>query len=87
MTSNEYLQNILIRYEARDLWKYMPEISWLHKILKERANWCFNEIIQSGSRAKGTAIKLASDVDYFLSLSSWCNENNWWLQGIYDGLY
>jgi len=44
-------------------------------------------ILDSGSRAKGTAISLASDVDYLVSLTSNCNEGNGGLQAIYNSLH
>lgn len=44
------------------------------------------ELIGSGSRAKGTAISLASDVDWLISLTSDCNENNGGLRGIFESL-
>jgi hypothetical protein len=43
--------------------------------------------MDSGSRAKGTAISLASDVDFLVSLTSGCNENSGGLKGIYSSLY
>jgi hypothetical protein len=44
-------------------------------------------ILDSGSRAKGTAISIASDVDFLISLTSGCNENSDGLKSIYDSLY
>jgi hypothetical protein len=55
--------------------------------LKKWAGSCYVNILDSGSRVKGTAISLASDVDYLISLSSSCNENEGGLKGIYDSLY
>ena len=76
--SNEivmYLQQILQKYQARDLTNYSVPISQLKATLQAWASSCFIEIVNSGSRAKGTAISLASDVDYLVSLTSNCNEN------------
>lgn len=87
MSSNQYLQSILQKYKCRDLNNYIFSIAELKTLLKEWASSCFIETKNSGSRAKWTAISRASDVDYFVSLSSWCNENNGWLSGIYDSLY
>jgi hypothetical protein len=56
-------------------------------MLQTWAGSCFIEIINSGSRAKGTAISLASDVDYLVSLTSNCNESSGGLKSIYDALY
>jgi len=76
--SNEivmYLQQILQKYQARDLTSHSSAISQLKTTLQTWASGCFIEIKGSGSRAKGTAISLASDVDYLVSLTSNCNEN------------
>ncbi len=80
-----YLHQILHKYRARD-----PDIYTIHelqRIIQEWASSCFVEITPSGSRAKGTAISLASDVDYLISLKSDCNENKGGLRSIYDSLY
>jgi len=87
MTSNEYLLQILTKYQAKDLFWYSQDINNLHQIIKSWAGDCLIDIKVSGSRAKGTAIHLASDVDYLISLSSNCNENNGSLKGIYDSLH
>ena len=75
------------RYKARDLSLYSNQISKLQTILSNWAGTCFVGILVSGSRAKGTAIHLASDVDYLVSLSNDCNDNNGGLKSIYDSLY
>ena len=82
-----YLNGILQKYNPRDLRIYSASILRLKTILVEWASSCFVEILDSGSSAKGTAISLASDVDYFVSLSSNCNDNNGGLKGIYDSLF
>lgn len=87
MTGNQYLLWILENYKARDLSLYSPEISRLQAILRSWASSCLIEILNSGSRAKNTAIHLASDVDYLVSLVSSCNENAGWLKSIYDSLF
>lgn len=87
MTSNEYLIQILNKYQAKNLYSYSSQISTLKSILQTWANSCFLEVLESGSRAKGTAIHLASDVDYLVSLTSSCNENKGGLKSIYDSLY
>ncbi len=85
--SNMYLIQILQKYQARDLTNYSFSISQLKSVLKTWASSCYVDILDSGSRAKGTAISLASDVDYLVSLSCRCNENNGGLKGIYESLY
>lgn len=87
MTNNEYLNWILNKYQAKDLNLYAGKIFDLNNLLRDRAGTCFSSILNSGSRAKWTAIHLASDVDYMISLKSGCNENNGWLKSIYDWLY
>lgn len=87
MSSNEYLTQILNKYSARDLALYSSDISNLKSLLKSWASSCYLDILDSGSRAKGTAISLSSDVDYLVSLSSCCNENSGGLASIYNSLY
>lgn len=87
MTSNNYLIQILNKYQAKNLSAYSSQISSLKTILQNWASSCFVETLIFGSRAKGTAIHLASDVDYLVSLTSSCNENNGGLKSIYDSLY
>ena len=84
MTNNDYLMQILQKYKAKSLYFYSPEISDLKTILKNWAHTCFLTILESGSCAKGTAIHLASDVDYLISLKNSCNGG---LKGIYNSLY
>ena len=82
-----YLQQVLLKYQARDLSPYSTSISQLKNTLQVWANTCYAEILNSGSRAKGTAISIASDVDYLVSLKSDCNENNGGIESIYESLY
>lgn len=82
-----YLQKILDKYQARDIANYSSGITQLKSILQTWAGSCFVDIKHSGSRAKGTAISLASDVDLMISLSSGCNENSGGLKSIYNSLY
>jgi hypothetical protein len=87
MTATMYLENILNKYAARSLDSYLLNINSLKTDLKNWASTCYIATINSGSRAKGTAISLASDVDYLISLTSNCNANNGGLKSIYDSLY
>jgi hypothetical protein len=82
-----YLQTILDKYAPRSLESYNSNISTLKSSLESWASSCYISIINSGSRAKGTAISLASDVDYLISLSSSCNSNSGGLKSIYDSLH
>lgn len=85
--SDMYLFQVLQKYNPRDLIGYSYQISQLKATLHTWADSCYVDIIDSGSRAKGTAISISSDVDFLLSLTSGCNENNGGLQGIYNSLH
>ena len=87
MTVNDYLEWIIARYQAQDLSGHASKLNELKKKLESWASGCFINIHQSGSRAKNTAISIASDVDYLVSLSAQCNEGNGGLKACYDGLY
>ena len=82
-----YLYQILQKYNARDLTAYSALLSQLKSTLQTWASSCYVGILDSGSRVKGTAISLASDVDYLVSLTSGCNDNNGGLKGCYDSLF
>ena len=82
-----YLYRILQKYIARDLTAHSAAFSKLQNELRVWASSCYVNILDSGSRAKGTAISLASDVDYLVSLKSNCNENSGGLNSIYDSLF
>ncbi len=85
MTTNEYLSNILLKYQSKSI--DIVKQTELVTILKWRANTCLIDICLSWSVAKGTAISLSSDLDYFISLSHNCNEDNWGLNSIFNSLY
>ena len=87
MTATMYLENILNKYAPRSLDGYSLNIISLKTDLQNWASSCFIATNNSGSRAKGTAISLASDVDYLVSLTSNCNANNGGLKSIYDSLH
>ena len=82
-----YLLQKLEKYKAQDLSPYASSISQLTNDLKTWASSCYINILESGSRAKGTAISIASDVDYLISLTSDCGANNKGLKGVYDSLH
>ncbi len=87
MDSNMYLQSILDKYAPRKLDSYERNILLLKEGLQKWASTCFISILNSGSRAKGTAISIVSDVDYLVSLTSDCNANRGGGKSIYDGLH
>jgi len=82
-----YLLQILQKYQARDLTGSARLILQLKSTLTSWAGSCYLDILDSGSRAKGTAIDLASDVDFLVSLSNGCNANKGGLEFTYDLLY
>lgn len=87
MTANEYLYSILNKYQPNSFEIYSSELDLLYDRIKKRAFECFIDVLFSWSCAKGTAIRLSSDVDFLVSLVHNCDENNWWLKGIYTSLY
>jgi hypothetical protein len=100
MEINMYLQSILNKYAPRSLdthklsilllkadlqtWASSCYISILKADLQTWASSCYISILNSGSRAKGTAISMASDVDYLISLTSNCNAKSGGLKSIYN---
>lgn len=82
-----YLLQILQKYQARDLSQQSQSIIRLKSTLQTWAGSCYLDTLDSGSRAKGTAISLASDVDYLVSLSNGCNQNNGGLEYTFNQLY
>lgn len=82
-----YLYQILQKYEARDLNSHKTPIIQLRDMLRAWASSCYVNILISGSRSKGTAISLASDVDLLVSLTANCNDSKGGLKGCYDSLF
>jgi hypothetical protein len=82
-----YLIQILQKYQARDLINHSVALSQLKTNLQTWASSCFVEIKNSGSRAKGTAISLASDMDYLVSLTNGCNQSHGGLEYTFNELY
>ena len=87
MSGSDYLQNILIRKaccsETERLNQYNLVKGRLMPIINQWSNGYLEEVFQSGSSAKGTAIKGKSDVDVFISIKSSCDVT---LQKIYETL-
>ena len=80
-----YLLQILQKYQARTISSRVE--AELRSYIYNWCKKCSPEIFLSGSRAKRTAISLASDYDYFISLSSGCHINNKGIEAISDALY
>ncbi len=73
MSSDEYIINIINNHklsETIDSYTQAFIIQPLENLISEWANDYLDKIKLSGSRAKGTAIDLSSDLDLFISLSS-----------------
>lgn len=86
MTEDEYILAVINKY------KIYGDLDNATKILlkplldsiQQWANSYLIDIYVSGSRAKGTAINISSDIDLFISLNPQTPET---LKQIYDGLY
>jgi len=86
MTSNEYVKNVINKYKLPDIDLY-TQIYIINPLVNSIREWggdYINEIKISGSRAKGTAITLASDLDLFISIKNDCNNT---LKEIFYSLY
>ncbi len=85
--SDTYLNKIINKYhlpgEIDALTKYYV-VGTIENELESWAGYDLNKIFLSGSRSKGTAIKISSDLDLFISLNSNCTVT---LGGIYNSLY
>ena len=87
MTSNEYVMNVVRNHALPaqfDTNTVYYVVNPLKRVIAEWAGSCLCETKLSGSRAKGTAIDLSTDLDLFISLTS--NTTNS-LKEIYDSLY
>ena len=87
MSPDEYVRNIISKYKVPSEVDYLTQnfvVNPLTKIIKNWAGDCLNEIQISGSRAKGTALNMTSDLDLFISLKS-ATDNT--LKEIYDSLF
>lgn len=87
MTSDEYVRRIIAKYKVPNEVDALTQcfvVNPLINMIKEWAGDCLNDIQISGSRAKGTAINISSDLDLFVSLKSSTNNT---LKEIYDSLF
>lgn len=87
MTPNQYIENVVKKHklpDSIDNYTDSTVVTPLKKIIRNWAGTCLCDIKLSGSRAKGTAIDIATDLDLFISLSSATNNT---LKEIYDSLY
>lgn len=73
MTADKYVSSIIRKYNVTgeiDAFTKSTVVDPLVMIIKEWAGTQLIDIYLSGSRAKGTAISLSSDIDLFISLKS-----------------
>ncbi|MFL0267909.1 nucleotidyltransferase domain-containing protein [Candidatus Clostridium radicumherbarum] len=87
MTSDQYVSSIISKYKVKDEIDALTQLFVIYPLEKIIRNWAstwLDEIKISGSRAKGTAINLSSDLDLFISLKS---SNPFTLKQIYNSLY
>lgn len=97
MTNSEYLMSVVnnkkqssvYSYNETTVYNYVSQVinNWYSNFKRYNANAYFVtlEIKQSGSRAKGTAIKGKSDIDIFLSFN---DPNGYFkLKELYDEVY
>ena len=87
MTPDQYVNSIVQKHrlpEMLDSYTSTCVVLPLKQIISSWAGTCLCETKLSGSRAKGTAIDLSTDLDLFISLSS-TNQNS--LKEIYESLY
>ena len=87
MTSNDYVISVVKKHALPaqlDIDTVLYVINPMNRVIAEWAGNCLCETKISGSRAKGTAIDLSTDLDLFISLSS--NTSNT-LKEVYNSLY
>jgi hypothetical protein len=83
MTPDEYLNNIIANKKAPAIFLSDPKLTTIKTILTTWAGQQLVELKQSGSSAKGTAVKGIADFDIFISLKSDTTET---LKEIYNKL-
>ena len=86
MTPDQYLLSVLTKYQIATGTGSLPYKAGqsLYSVIKEWARDHLNEVLFSGSYAKGTGIKGGTDVDLFISLNSNTPET---LKEVYNKLY
>ncbi|MCE7936293.1 nucleotidyltransferase [Candidatus Saccharibacteria bacterium CPR2] len=86
MDNDTYLRSV-ITAQAPSSIALVTAIQTLSPVIREWANGYLLEIKPSGSFAKGTAVRLSTDVDLFISLSPSLNASEWPLARVYQNLY
>lgn len=85
--SDEYLKNVINKYHVNKEIDVYTQYFVINPIKEQLRNWAgiyVHDIKISGSRAKGTALNITSDIDLFISISSAYNGT---LKYMYDSLY
>lgn len=73
LMSDKYLMSVANKYRVREEIDLFTKLFVINPLMAEIKAWagpCLNSVNLSGSRAKGTAISLSSDLDLFISLKS-----------------
>lgn len=87
MTSENYLSWVIKQHALSDCLDTYTQFNVVNPLERIISDWAGNylcDVKLSGSRAKGTAIDLSTDLDLFISLSSMTNKA---LKEIYISLY
>ncbi|KKB42082.1 hypothetical protein [Bacillus thermotolerans] len=87
MDSTEYLNNVITKYHVGEQIDVSTQYFVINPLREQILNWagvCVNDIKISGSRSKGTALNISSDIDLFISLHSSYSGT---LKSMYDSLY
>jgi hypothetical protein len=85
--SDVYLRNVINKYHVNKEIDVYTQYFVINPIKEQISNWgglYLHDIKISGSRAKGTALNITSDIDLFISISSTYNGT---LKNMYDSLY
>jgi len=87
MTADEYVYSVVSKYKLPPTISQAMQTNVINPLSRIIDNWagdCLNKTEISGSRAKGTAISISTDLDLFISLKSTTTNT---LKKIYDSLY
>ncbi len=83
MSADNYLDSIIAKYAINEA-GVKERVQAIYPVIQSWAGAYLNEAIYSGSIAKGTAVKLSTDADVFISLSSTTPDT---LSQIFNSLY
>lgn len=87
MTSDEYINSIISKYKVSEGIGLLTKLLVINPIVEKISSWAgenLGGVYISGSRSKGTAINISSDLDLFISLKK-CDHIP--LKDIYNSLY